>query len=79
MGENLLPTRVPLLWAGGPRRTAACFPLDPKWASGYVKPQTPLGGWLTRGSPRQQVPSLWHPTLDTMEELRTKWGPGAAH
>ena len=27
---------------------------------------------LTRGSPRYQVLSLWHPTLDTAEELRTE-------
>jgi hypothetical protein len=29
-------------------------------------------GWWTRGISRYQVVSLWHPTLDTAEELRTE-------
>ena len=36
------------------------------------KPLTPHGRWWTRGSPRYQVLSLWHPTLDMVEELRTE-------
>ena len=46
----------------------------PGWASGYVKPLTPHGGWWT--SSRYQVFSLWHSMLYTAEELRTEWGPG---
>jgi hypothetical protein len=34
----------------------------------------PTRRWWTRGSPRHQVPSLQHPTLDTTEELRIEWG-----
>jgi hypothetical protein len=49
--------------------------MRPSWLSGYGKPWTPLCGWWTRGSPRYQVLSLGHLTLDTAEELRTKWGP----
>jgi hypothetical protein len=37
---------------------------------------TQLG--VDKGQPRYQVLSLWHPTLDTAEELRTELGPGAA-
>ena len=40
------------------------------WASGCVKPLTPHGGWWTRGSPRYQVLSLRHPTLDMAAENR---------
>ena len=50
----------------------AHFPHGPRWASGCVKPLTPHGRWWTKGSPRYQVLSLWHPTLDTVEELRTE-------
>jgi hypothetical protein len=46
--------------------------LGPGWASGCVKPLTPHGGWWTRGSPRYQVLSLQHATLNTAEELRTE-------
>jgi hypothetical protein len=49
----------------------------PGWASGCVSPQIPHGLWWTRGSSRYQV-SLQHPMLDTVEELRTDRGPGAA-
>jgi hypothetical protein len=51
-GESLHPARVPVLWAGGCSRTAGRFPLSPEWASGCVKPLTPLSGGWTRGSPR---------------------------
>ena len=37
--------------------------------------ESQLGEEWTRGSLRYQVPSLRHPTLDTVEELRTEWGP----
>ena len=50
----------------------------PRWASGYVKPLTPHGGWWTRGSPRYQVLSLQHPTLHTTEKLKQNSGPRAA-
>ena len=43
---------------------------QPRWASGCVKPLTPHGRWWTRGSPRYQVLSLWHPMLDTVEEKK---------
>ena len=52
--------------------------MGPGWASGCVRPLTPHSGWWTKGSPRYQVLSLWHPTLDMVEELRTNRGPGAA-
>ena len=68
------PARVPVLWAGGHGRTAERFSHSPGWASGCVRPLTPQGGWWTRGSPRYQVLSLQHPTLDTAEELRTDGG-----
>ena len=46
VGENPSPTRVPVLWAGGRGRTAACFSRGPRWVSGCVKPWTPaLMGW----------------------------------
>lgn len=70
MGENPL-------WAGGHGRTAARFLRSTGWVSGSGKPLTPLGGWWTRGSPRYQVPIFWHLMQDTLEELRTEWGPGA--
>jgi hypothetical protein len=72
VGENLRPARVPVLWAGGRWRTARRFPHGPGWASGCVKPLTPHRVWWTRGSPRYQVLSLRHPTLDMAEELRTE-------
>ena len=71
-GENPHLARVPVLWAGGWGRTARRFPLGPGWASGCVKPLTPLGVGWTRGSPWYQVLSLQHPTLDMEEELRIK-------
>jgi hypothetical protein len=43
------------------------------WLCEATKPL--LRGWWTRGNPRYQVLSLRHLTLDTTEELRTKWGP----
>ena len=43
-GESPWLARVPVLWAGRHRRTAGPFPLGPGWASGCVKPLTPLGG-----------------------------------
>jgi hypothetical protein len=54
------------------QETVRRFPLCPGWASGCVKPPTPHGGGWTRGSPQYQVLSLWHPTLDMAEELRTE-------
>jgi hypothetical protein len=71
-GGNPCPARVPVLWAGRCGRTVACFPQGPRWVSCCVKPKTLLSRWWTRGSPRHQVPSLQHPTLDTKEELRTE-------
>ena len=52
-------------------RQEAC---GPRWASGCVRPLAPHSRWWTRGSPRYQVLSLWHPTLDMAEELRTEYG-----
>jgi hypothetical protein len=43
----------PMLWVGGCRRAARCFPLGPWWAS---KPLTPLDRGWTRGSPQ---PGAW--------------------
>ena len=40
-----------MLWAGGWGRTARHFPLGPGWASGCVKPLTPLGGGVDKGQP----------------------------
>jgi hypothetical protein len=43
-GESPRLARVPVLWAGGLRRTAGRFPRGSKWASGCMKPLTPHGG-----------------------------------
>ena len=73
------------LTSSGCRRTAAHFPHGPGWVSGCVKPQTPIhrGG---QGAVRDLWAS-WRPEttgsqsrtsqtpLDTLEELRTEWGP----
>jgi hypothetical protein len=72
MGKTPHPARVLVLWAGRQERTAAYTFHMPQDAVLSHWPQ--LGGWWTRGSPRHQVPSLWHPTLDTAAELRTEWG-----
>ena len=37
--------------------------------------ESQLSWWWTRDSPRHQVPSLWHPTLETAEKLRTEGPP----
>ena len=74
-----VPPEFPVLWAGGCGMTARCFPHGPGWASGCVKPLTPHGGWWTRGSPRYQVLSLQHLTLDSTEERRTAQGPWSGH
>ena len=51
--------RVPVLWAGGLRRTAGHFPHDPRWAPGCVKPQTlHCGGGWTKGIPQYQILNL---------------------
>ena len=49
-------------------------PLVGVWLWKAMDPQ--LGRGWTSGSPRYQVLSLQHPTLDTTEELRTNEGPG---
>ena len=74
VGECQHPTRVPVLWADGHGRIAHAFSCR-RWTSGCVKPLTPHGGQWTRGSPRHQVLSLRHPTLDTAEELRIEQWP----
>jgi hypothetical protein len=38
-----------VLWAGRCGRTARCFPLGPRWASGCVKPLTSHSGDQGRG------------------------------
>jgi hypothetical protein len=62
--------RIPVFWMGRNGRTAGHITRGPRWASGCVKPLTPHDGWWTRGSPRYQVLSLQHPTLDMVEDLR---------
>lgn len=57
---------------GQMREDCACFLRCPRWASGCIKPLTPHGGWWTRGS-------LWHPTLDMVERLRTELGTLGQH
>jgi hypothetical protein len=74
VGESRSPTRVPVLWVGGCRRTAACFPHGPRWVSGCGKLRTQPAG-VDKGSPKSQVFSLRHLVLDTLEEQRTHGGP----
>jgi hypothetical protein len=50
------------------RDGCTCFPCGPGWVSGCAKPLTPHSRWWVRGSPRYQVLSLRHPTLDKTEE-----------
>jgi hypothetical protein len=56
VGENLCPTRVPVLWAGGHGRTVARFPCSPGWVSSCGKPRNPAhvgaGGRKARGCSR---------------------------
>ena len=81
-GENQCPPKVQVLWGrwGRCRGTAAYFPQGLGWVSDYGKPcnstcqemdkgQCKVSG-LTTGSQSwaSQTP------LDTMEELRRKWG-----
>ena len=58
--------------SGQTQEDCAGFPHGPRWMPGCVKPLTPHSRWWTRGSHRFQVLSLRHPTLDTVEELRTE-------
>ena len=86
VGENRRPARVPVLWVGRHRRTAACFPCAPLlpegvWLWEATEPSLPGGGQGAVGglwaSLRPGSQSRASQTLHcwTTEELRTKWGP----
>ena len=62
-------------WADMGGLTATCFPRGPGWVSGCVKPRTPAWQVVDKGQSRYQFLSRGHLMLDTVEELRTKWGP----
>ena len=62
-GEGENASVPPEFWFSGQTLEGClCESTDPTWWG---------GGWTT-GQPPYQVLSLWHPTLDTAEELRTE-------
>ena len=49
VGENPHPARLLVLWAGGLRRTAACFPCGPGWVPGCGKTRNPNPQGVDKG------------------------------
>jgi hypothetical protein len=67
VGENPCPARVPVLWAGGHERTAACFPQG-VWLWEATDPSS------AGGRQGAVLGNRTHLMLDTSEELRASGG-----